>query len=86
MHAIYSTAQRPCIYMQLEPSTCAFEEDEPEEADDEEKTPEIMLVPANPSTCESSPYQEIVLSCSVCAAIICPSATHSAHTSQYPSS
>lgn len=52
MHAIYSTAQRPCIYMQMEPSTSAFEEDEPEEVDDEEKTPEIMLVPSDASTCE----------------------------------
>ena len=52
MHAIYSSAQRPCIYMQMEPGTSPFTDDEPEEADDDEKTPEIMLVPRDPSTCE----------------------------------
>ena len=63
MHAIYSTAQRPCIYMQMEPSTPDLEEDEPEEADDDEKTPEIMLVPSDASTCEST-SSPCVLQCS----------------------
>lgn len=56
MHAIYSSAQRPCIYMQMEPSTSPFTDEEPEGAeDDEEKTPEVMLVPADASTCAPSP-------------------------------
>jgi hypothetical protein len=56
MHAIYSSAQRPCIYMQMEPSTSPFTDEEPEDAeDDEEKTPEVMLVPADASTCARPP-------------------------------
>lgn len=57
MHAIssdQSAARKPCIYMQLEPSTSAFADTAEGEADDDEDiTPEVRLVPEDSSKCES---------------------------------
>jgi hypothetical protein len=56
MHAIsndQSAFQRPCIYMQLEPSTSPFEDDEEEDGQEDEITPEIRLVPSDASICAS---------------------------------
>ena len=61
MHAIYSSAQRPCIYMQMEPGTSPFADDEPQGAEDDETTPEIMLVPSDPSTCELFALRQCLL-------------------------
>ena len=56
MHAIssdQSAARKPCIYMQLEPSSSASADTAEGEADDEDVTPEVRLVPEDPSKCES---------------------------------
>lgn len=55
MHAIasdQSAARKPCIYMQLEPSTSAFADTTDAEAEEEgDATPEVRLVPEDSSTC-----------------------------------
>ncbi|CAK0786113.1 hypothetical protein CVIRNUC_009326 [Coccomyxa viridis] len=56
MHAIasdQSAARKPCIYMQLEPSTSAFADTTDAEAEEEgDATPEVRLVPEDSSTLE----------------------------------
>lgn len=56
MHAIssdQSEARKPCIYMQLEPSSSAFADTTEGEADDDrDATPEVRLVPEDSSKCE----------------------------------
>ena len=58
MHAIstdQSAFQRPCIYMQMEPSTSEFDEDAVADDDvDDEQTPEVRLVPSDASICASN--------------------------------
>ena len=55
MHAVasdQSAARKPCIYMQLEPSTSAFADTADAEAEEEgDATPEVRLVPEDSSTC-----------------------------------
>ena len=55
MHAIasdQSAARKPCIYMQLEPSTSAFADTADAEVEEEgDATPEVRLVPEDSSTC-----------------------------------
>lgn len=57
MHAVstdQSAFQRPCIYMQMEPSTSDFAGDEKDDDDlENEETPEVRLVPADASACAS---------------------------------
>ncbi|CAL8464249.1 g3784 [Coccomyxa elongata] len=56
MHAIstdQSAFQRPCIYMQMEPSTSGFAGDEADTDDlENEETPEVRLVPSDASALE----------------------------------
>ncbi|CAL5227014.1 g9905 [Coccomyxa viridis] len=68
MHAIsndQSAARKPCIYMQLEPSTSAFADTAEGEADDDEDiTPEVRLVPE-----DSSKLEELFQTLCDCAAL-----------------
>ena len=58
MHAIssdQSASRKPCIYMQLEPSTSAFADTTQGEPDDDrDATPEARLVPEDSSNCARS--------------------------------
>ncbi|EIE24935.1 hypothetical protein COCSUDRAFT_62344 [Coccomyxa subellipsoidea C-169] len=62
MHAIstdQSAFQRPCIYMQMEPSTSEFDEDAVADDDvDDEETPEVRLVLCDCAALNPDPGQE----------------------------
>lgn len=56
MHAIssdQSAFQRPCIYMQMEPSTPPVDDDADDDGQDDDLTPEVRLVPSDAAACAS---------------------------------
>jgi len=56
MHAIssdQSAFQRPCIYMQLEPSTPQPDDETDTDGLDDDEMPEVRLVPTDASACAS---------------------------------
>lgn len=80
MHAIstdQSAFQRPCIYMQMEPSTSEFDEEAGGDDDlDGEETPEVRLVPSDASACASKqpfillkPVSTLLASLSICTCV-----------------
>ena len=70
MHAIssdQSEARKPCIYMQLEPSSSAFADTTEGEADDDrDATPEVRLVPEDSSKCEPACCLQLCLKLAAC--------------------